>query len=289
MELRYRREAAVGALIIASAALFVFLMMWLRGQRWGQGELVHVVFNDVAGLKVGDPVRTSGVHVGNVQGIELLGPGRVNVVFDVSEGPTPRRDASAVIKAADLFGARYIEYSPGTAAEPLPEDSLIAGIRLNDMAEMAGELSGRSQRLLDNASDATRELRVVMADVRELLRTLNRGAGGASTALVGALEELRIVLQRTDLLVARASAPAAAALQSTQRAAANVDSLTVQLGRTTAVLDSVLSKVHHGQGLAAALVNDTALVGDLRATNAALRTLLEDIRANPGRYFRLRL
>jgi len=78
-------------------------------------------------------------------------------------------------------------------------------------------------------------------------------------------------------------------MRSVQSSARNMDSLTATLTRTTTQLDSILVKVNRGQGLAGALVNDTSLVGEMRATNTALRELLEDVKANPGRYIRLRL
>ena len=289
MELRYRREAAVGALIIAGVTLFVFLTMWLRGHRWREGVLVHVVFNDVAGLRVGDPVLTSGVSVGQVQKIALRGPGNVDVLFDVARGPSPREDAAAVVKSQDLFGARYIEYSPGVSPRPLPPGREIRGVRLPDMSEMAGELSLRGERVLENADTLARELRGSLADVRRLLVTLNQGSSATSERLVGSLEDMRHVLQRADLVVAQTGPVLQQTMESARQASANVDSLTAQLTRTGAALDSILARVGAGRGLGWALVNDTSLVTEIRQTNTALRDLLVDVKANPGRYIRLRL
>src|SRR5262245_43478042 len=135
MELRYRREALLGVLIIVGAATFLFLSLWLRGKSLGRKDTITVVFEDVAGLKEGDPVRTSGVLVGNVSTIHLDSVGHVSVVFTIEHAPPPHADASAEIRAADLFGARYIEYSPGAARAPLTTE--IRGTRLSDMSETA--------------------------------------------------------------------------------------------------------------------------------------------------------
>ena len=43
MELRHRREALVGVLIIAGAAIFLFLSMWLRGKSFSDRDQVKVV------------------------------------------------------------------------------------------------------------------------------------------------------------------------------------------------------------------------------------------------------
>ncbi len=288
MELRYRKEAAVGLLIVLGAVAFIFMMMWLRGKSFREGELVAVTFDDVAGLKVGDPVRTSGVTVGSVKSIELRSPGNVVVVFDVSHGPAPRADAGALIKSADLFGARIIEYTPGTAPAPLPDDSVIRGTRIQDFTEMAAGMSGQARALLDNSVQAARELRAAMTEARALLGTLNAGASVNSRELEGALTNLRLVLHRMDLLV-QSNAPAAgAAVTNMREASANLDRLTRNLAGTTATLDTLAGRIASGRGAIGQLMNDTSLVNELRATNRAMQELLVDLRANPGRYIRLR-
>ena len=117
MELRYRREAVVGVFIIVAAAVFVLGMIWLRGKSLTSGERVEIVFSDVSGLKVGDPVRTSGVTVGQVQDIQLVSPGKVHVYLELTAAKAPRADARAVVRALDFFGARYVDYDPGIAAQ----------------------------------------------------------------------------------------------------------------------------------------------------------------------------
>jgi phospholipid/cholesterol/gamma-HCH transport system substrate-binding protein len=106
---------------------------------------------------------------------------------------------------------------------------------------------------------------------------------------VGSLEELRNVLHRVDLVIAQNSGAVTETMHSVQSSAHAMDSLTTMLTQTTARMDSILAKVNSGQGLAGALVNDSSLVSEMRATNTALRELLVDFKANPGRYIRLRL
>jgi len=100
MELRHRREALVGALIIAGTAIFLFLSLWLRGKTLRQLDQVKVVFDDVMGLKEGDPVRTSGVAVGQVRKISLRSAGNVDVWISIEHAPVPKTDAAAEIHNA---------------------------------------------------------------------------------------------------------------------------------------------------------------------------------------------
>jgi phospholipid/cholesterol/gamma-HCH transport system substrate-binding protein len=293
MELRYKREVAVGGLLIVGTLAFIILMMWLKGKSFRSSVLVPVTFEDVMGLKQGDPVRTSGVRVGAVRKIELKSPGNVLVTLDVLDGPPPKDDAKVRILSQDLFGARYIEYFPGVSGRALPHDSMLRGERAQDMSEMAEGLANRSRSLLDSASAMTtmvsRELRVTLRNTQTLLGTLDRGANTSTTRLVGALEDLRSAIHRVDLLVAQNAAPATEMIGSMRNTSARADTMMRSLQRTSAQFDSVLAKVNSGRGPAAALLNDSTVVQNLMQTNAALRDLLTDFRANPGRYIRLRL
>jgi phospholipid/cholesterol/gamma-HCH transport system substrate-binding protein len=289
MELRYRREAIVGVMIVVAAAVFLYMMLWLRGKSLRGGEIVRATFTDVAGLNEGDPVRSSGVKVGQVQLVKLTGPGVVTVTFDVKLGPSPRRDAGAVIKSLDFFGARYIEYQPGHAAEPLSPDSAIRGVRAADFGEMAEGLSGQGRELLANATDlispsAAGELRAVLAQARRTLEQLGNVGNAPSAQLASALGDLRRVSQRLDLLLANNTAPATATMQSVQQAAANMAQITQTLTHTTVTLDSLLAKVNTGRGTFGQLANDTTLLAELRRTNRHLDSLVTDFMANPKKY-----
>ena len=293
MELRYKREALVGALIIMGALTFTFLMMWLRGSSLRRGTVVTAAFDDVAGLKVGDPVRTSGVRVGRVKTITLGGPDSVEVVFDVNGGQPPRADASVEILSQDFFGARFIDYHPGINATALPAGAVLRGQRIEDISEMASALGAQTRTLMDSlaitAIFMSRELRTTIRSANALLTTLNAGAQGTTVQMQGAMEALRRSLQRVDLLVEQNGPAVGQTVRGMSAATVRLDSLTRSLSHASAQFDSVMVKLNSGQGPAAAMLNDSAMVRELRETNTALRDLLVDFKANPGRYIRLRL
>jgi phospholipid/cholesterol/gamma-HCH transport system substrate-binding protein len=79
------------------------------------------------------------------------------------------------------------------------------------------------------------------------------------------------------------------ALRGMRDATFHADSMTRTLAHAGAQVDSILAKVNSGRGAASALLNDTTVVQQLMATNEALRSLLADFQANPGRYIRVRV
>jgi phospholipid/cholesterol/gamma-HCH transport system substrate-binding protein len=290
VELRYRREATVGAFLIVAALVFAFGLMWLRGLRLSRGDTVDVVFADVVGLKVGDPIRTSGVAVGTVKSILLDRPGRVVVRLELTHKQEPRSDAKATVRSLDLFGARYIDFQPGTAAQALPAGRPLPGELESGFSEMAQGLATQGSAVLTNAAaivgpENNRELRATVARAQRLLDELRGSVASGTREGVSTLQELRQTLQRIDLLV---SDPAARqSLANVQSATANLAEISETLRHTTRAMDSIMAKVNSGRGTMGQLVNDTTLMAELRRTNGHLDSLLTDFMAHPKKYISL--
>jgi phospholipid/cholesterol/gamma-HCH transport system substrate-binding protein len=286
VDLRYRREALVGAFLIAATVVFVLGLMWLRGKSLSRGEVVDVVFADVVGLKEGDPVRTSGVSVGTVKTIRLDRPGRVLVQMELTHRQEPRHDASATVRSLDFFGARYIDYRPGTAA-PRAEGQAIPGTIEPGFGDMAQDLSEQGRRVLGNAAtlvgpENNRELRATLARAQRLLDQIGSDAESGTHEGIGVLTTLRQVLQRMDLLLANAANQQSVA--NVRDVTANLADATATLRHTSVVMDSLLVKVNSGRGTMGQLVNDTALLVELRRTNRHLDSLVTDFMAHPKKY-----
>ena len=292
MELRYRREAAVGFFLIVATAVFVVGMIWLRGKSLKSGELVSIAFTDVSGLKVGDPVQTSGVTVGQVKDIHLAMPGKVLVFLELHSARAPRRDARAMVRALDFFGARYVDYDPGTAAEPLRATDPIPGQREADFGELAQSLSSPGRQALTNAAQflspqSAAELRAVLADARVAIGQFGTAAETGSAEAGRTLLKLRELLQRLDLMLGGGAA--AQTLENMRDASRNLAQVTATLQKTSVSLDSILGKVNSGRGSLGRMVNYTTLATDLHAASTALTALLTDLKANPGRYVQVRV
>src|SRR2546428_9597851 len=77
MDLTYKQEVTVGALVLVGFLVFTSFMFWLTGRSIvSKAVPVQVEFANVQGLKEGDPVRVSGVKKGRVGPVRLAGVGR---------------------------------------------------------------------------------------------------------------------------------------------------------------------------------------------------------------------
>src|SRR5438094_8337726 len=106
MDLTYKQEVGVGAIVLVGAAVFLVSMFYFTGQSLRTGGIsVDVMFESVAGLKQGDPVLVSGGKKGRVARVAVERGKSVRARLELREHVAPHIDASAAVGARDLFRA----------------------------------------------------------------------------------------------------------------------------------------------------------------------------------------
>lgn len=122
MRSRTIREGSVGLLILAGLALFVGLILWIRGLNLSNRSYRFIVsFANVAGMQVGANVRYRGVGVGKITAVAARTNG-VDVAIEVT--PADLLMPNQVIIEANqsgLVGETSIDIQPQTA---LPTNAL---------------------------------------------------------------------------------------------------------------------------------------------------------------------
>jgi phospholipid/cholesterol/gamma-HCH transport system substrate-binding protein len=297
MDLTYKQEVGVGALVLAGLTLFIVGLFWFSGRSIRhRGIYAHVVFTNVAGLKEGDPVLISGVKVGRVSKVSLERVGRVDVTLELSGDPRvrPRTSAQASVAALDFFGAKTIDYSPGSEEDEfLPASSFIVGTKPQDLTDIASGIATRANELLGNATGLVSQQ--LATDIHNTLVATQRGMVALTEASQGplvkqstsTLAELEKVMSRIDTLLGNANVKQAGLRIDTLTN--NLQRLTGQLAQSTGTLNELLGKVNRGEGTLGKLATDTLLYGDIHKTLDALQQLLNDLRERPGRYLTVKV
>jgi phospholipid/cholesterol/gamma-HCH transport system substrate-binding protein len=145
---------AVAALVIA--ATVIFLLSGTGGFFWQRYSLKSRFVN-VAGLKIGAPVRVAGVEVGTVKVIEFAGT-KVDVTYEVSrslhDAITDRSRAS--LGSLSLLGQSTVDLTASREGTPVPAWGYVA------TANAPGQLSdvaGSASASLDEATQLLRDVR----------------------------------------------------------------------------------------------------------------------------------
>lgn len=295
MDLHYKQEVSVGLLVIAVSVLFTVGLAWLSGKRIGPADtvMVPVQFSDVLGLRSGDPVQTSGVKVGNVDRVELQDVGRVMVYLSVDSDSRPHTDARAQVAALDFLGAKYINYSPGHAPQMLGEGQPITGERELGLAEGAAGLAQRATEAIAAAQAifnqrTAEDIHNTMVAARRALDVFSDlGSGPQLKQATEAVRALQVIATRLDSILANPAITRS--LDQFDELTTSLNEMAEGLSTTTQSLGAILQKIDQGTGTLGKAANDSTLYHNLNETLQATKRLMDDVRANPGRYINVKV
>lgn len=286
MELRYSREAIVGAIVLIAILVFVFGTMWLSGRSIGSDNLVRIQFENVSGLKRASPVRVSGVNVGKVEEIEFVDVGKVLVSASIPPKIRPRVDASAKIVSVTLVGDYAVDFDPGRAAQPLPPGRVILGSQDLGLTGRATTLAERADSILLGAQSIVNErtgeqLRSTLTALEATLKATQRAMQIYGNPNEGPTAELTKTMAAFRQLSARLDSTLVSFRSDT--ISANLAAMTKQLTSTTGRLDTLLAGMNRGQGTIGKFVTDSGLYYDLRELSQGMKDLLAELAKNPGK------
>lgn len=286
-------EVQVGLVTVIAIVVLVGGMLWLKNIDLRKGSRMYQAdFAKVEGLRVGDKVQVRGIRMGEVTGMQIM-PQAVRVELQLEDSARLCEDAVVILGEKGIVGEVVIEVDPGTG-KPAGEGYIFAG-------RSAGTIAAAT----DAAGAAIAEMRALTTQVTALLEEVRQDGKvvetleQANTTLVKVdhmveqnHEDIRVIL--TDLRASThemrklmESGRLDAALSGAAGAAETADSLMVGLRTTTARFNSLLAKLDEGGGSAAMLMNDPALYTRTDSTLTSVQRLLDDLRRNPKKYFKL--
>lgn len=295
MDLNYKREASVGTLVILAVVLFFVGTTWLGGRSmWGSSEdFWKIQFRDAGNLKTSSPVRISGVPVGKVENIRLVGVGKVLVSISLPEPITPKVDATAKIVPVGFVGDAVVEFDPGDAPAPLAKSKIIIGSQAIGLADRAQVLSDRADSILLGAQAIVNQktadqLRSTLTTLEGTLRAAQRtmaiyadSSRGPTAELTKTLAAFRQLSIRLDSTLAH---PALGrTLSRADTLTSNLAAMTAQLRSTGERLDTLLAGVNRGQGTLGKLATDSGFYYDIRDLSHSMKELLDELKKHPGK------
>ena len=287
MDLTYKQEVGVGAIVLVGVAVFLVGMFWLTGRSLRtSGISVDVMFESVAGLKQGDPVLVSGVKKGRVARVALERVKSVRVSMELQRDVAPHIDASAAVASMDLFGAKFIDYNPGARPEMLAGGRAITGSNQPDITDVAQGVANRANELMENAANIVSDR--LGEDIHNTLVVTQRAMNTLSGMPEGpfikqttrTLQATERVMQRVDSML---SSGTGANIDSISK---NLATLTNRLSHTTSQLDTLLSRINRGEGTLGKMASDTVMYHDLHQLSVSLTTLLNDLKEHPDKYMK---
>jgi phospholipid/cholesterol/gamma-HCH transport system substrate-binding protein len=286
MDLRYAREATVGAIVVVAILVFVFGTMWLSGRSVSSDNVVRIQFANVSGLKRASPVRVSGVNVGKVERIEFVEFGKVLVLASLPPKIRPKLDAGAKIVSVTLVGDYAVDFDPGKSGQLLPEGRIILGSQDLGLTGLATSLGERADSVLLGAQSIVNErtgqqLRSTLTALEGTLKAAQRTMQIYGNPDQGPTAELTKTMATFRQLSTRLDSTLIAL--RTDTLSAHLTAMTAALTSTSGRLDTLLAGMNRGQGTLGKFVTDSGLYYDIRELSQGMKKLLDELAKNPGK------
>jgi len=216
---------------------------------------------------------------------------RVEIVME--EGVDLREDAVITLGEKGIVGEVVIEVDPGVGAA-IEEGHIFKGRTAGTIASMT-----------DAAGAALAEMRALTAKVTELVHKVEAEGKVTETLqqanetlvlvdqmvkdnhgdVTAILADLRVTSERVRHLME--SDKIGQTFDHAATAVVTADSMMVSLTESSRRLNNILVKLEEGDGTAAMLLNDPGLYATADSTMTSMKRLLDAMRRNPKRYFKL--
>ena len=159
--MKWTTEAKVGAFTIIGIILFIAGILFVgRVDIFGKSQIsITGEFTQVNGLKNGNPVRFSGVDIGNVSDIEIT-PRGVVVKMKIDEKTPVPIDSSFTLSSDGFLGEKFIQISPGQSNIYLQDGDSIRG----DGVDAMDKAMQSAQKLMEGTEKMLQSINNIIGD-----------------------------------------------------------------------------------------------------------------------------
>ena len=207
--MKISKEVKVGAFAILSLAIMYFGFSYLKGIDFlNKTNKYYVIYDDIAGLNISNPVNISGFTVGRVSKIAINQEfeNKITVEVDISADIILGKDAVALLRI-DLLGSVSIILDVGDIKQPIaPGDTIAAKVdpTLNELLKesalpVAEGLKVTIQRinsLLEDFSKNTEVIKNIAKNLEGITYKTNKLLSENPNSINETLEGMAIATQK---------------------------------------------------------------------------------------------
>jgi phospholipid/cholesterol/gamma-HCH transport system substrate-binding protein len=302
-------RVAWGEVRVGLAIIFAFsVLMWAAFSGSGmtffkKSYQVGAFFDDVGGLATGSPVWLGGIEVGHVARIKFVeegGKGKIRVTLAIKEKAWEMvsKQCQASVATMGLMGDKYVTLSTRQPGDLQAEPGDILETRASTDMTTA----------FANAPDLMKNLTETTTRLNTILGRVERGEGflGRITSSGKSSDEIDSLVVSSRRLMAGLNDAQKRLIHSIDAAQASFDSLSngvlhgggtlsrlvwdstlyTELTAMTRRMNSLATRLDSDSGTLGKLTTDSTMYVEIRRLVTETRTLLDDLRANPKKYFK---
>jgi phospholipid/cholesterol/gamma-HCH transport system substrate-binding protein len=312
--MKIKREVKLGVVIVGTILLFIWGLNYLKGTDLFTKQIRFIaLYDQVGGLIESNPVIVSGVKIGQIQKIAFHpdGSGRVVVESIVDKVINIPENSVARLVSSGLLGNREIEIILGDSHKFIESgDTLSTSIQ----ASLQEEVSQQMLPFKKQAENLLAQIDSVMAVIQYVFNEKSRAS------IAESLENIRLTLSNFERTTYTLDTTFYSQAKRIATIISNAESITTNLEKSNesitkiiknfeSVSDSlaasnikqtihnanlaieeleiILEKINKGEGSIGLLISDDKLYKNLEGSSLQLEKLLEDIKEDPKKYFKI--
>jgi phospholipid/cholesterol/gamma-HCH transport system substrate-binding protein len=297
-------EVRVGLVIIFGFSVVMWAAFTGSGMSiFKKSDHLEALFDDVSGLTTGSPVWLGGIEVGNVSDIKFIeenGKSGVRVTMAIKDDAwrMVSKHSQVSVATMGLMGDKYVTLSTRQPGDLQAEPGDVLPTRVaDDMTSVFASVPD----LMKNLTETTTRLNAILARVE-------RGEGflGRMTTSGESSDEIDSLVASSRRLMAGLNDSQKHLIHSVDAAQASFDSLSngilhgggtlsrlvwdstlyTELTAMTRRMNSLATRLDSDSGTLGKLTTDSTMYVEIRRLVTETRTLLDDLRANPKKYFK---
>lgn len=295
-------EIVVGAFMFAVLlALVSFTIVLSQNRLFTELHEMTVYFENIGGLKEGEPVFMRGVKVGNVDSIAVADHG-VNVSMLLEQKPDIREDHRFSVKPVTMLGGMKLEIYEGSVSSPVYDGR--NGYRGEPVTEMMQEAAETIREIREILTDdgILDEIKVMSENLADVSKKINTGTGTVARLINdGTLyDDARDMVDNLNQSSAKFNEIVADVRKITERVEAgkgfvgkilsdeeslynNLTNTVANVDRTMSDIQIVMRRIENGEGTIGKLLSaEDQLYQDLAKTMEELRSFSEQLNAQQG-------
>jgi phospholipid/cholesterol/gamma-HCH transport system substrate-binding protein len=296
------KELKIGLLAIIAIITLVFGINYLKGINILNGNRnFYAVYENIGGLKVGDPVMVNGYKVGMVSDLTLLIEKNQNLLVAINIEKEFDMASNTVCKIVnqDLMGTKGIALILGDASDLLEiGDTLMSDIEGTLQAEVNAQilpLKNKAEELISSIDSVVTVITAVLSkDARASLTKSLESLDYTFNTMSQTMTKVNQIVDQNDERISSIVKNLEGNNDEITNILKNFSDLSDDIAKSNiknllASLGEVSKKISDSEGSLGMFINDKDLYLNMQKSSKELAALIKDIKLHPKRYVDLSL
>jgi phospholipid/cholesterol/gamma-HCH transport system substrate-binding protein len=255
---------------------------------------LQVEFKNIGKVETGSPVSVRGLKKGKVDEIKLSETGVILDLLVALPRPLPS-DSKFYIKEMDMMGSIRLDIVPGVSQQKMDYSKVQTGQKVYGIANLVVRLNHLTDKMQDFVDKVGQEEQIIpqikniISSTESFVSKLDNSYNQNEAKLNRVVTGLANLVEELNSFMNINKGSLSSGIARTDTTLKNMNKAVAQFTQVTSNLNKLLQKTQNGKGSLGKIVADEELYDNILKATTTLDSLLKDIKANPGRYFKVKV